>query len=502
MPSEHRLHPASIFFNLGKLAKDMLIPAVVVLFTAGRSDTWQTIGLILFVPYVLAAIVRYVSFRYRYDEHELVLRSGVFMRNERHIPYTRIQNLDAIQNVLHRMFGVVTVRLDTGAGKEPEGTFSVLPLAALEEMRRRVFVGRAATMEGQADATAPAVTEPGRVTLLTIPPRRLLVAGLIENRGMVLIAAALGVVYELGLMDGLFDRLFGDRTAGRGAIRRLAAAIFGRGTIPWTQVAIIGAIFIGALAAIRVLSMVWALVRLYGFTLTRAGEDLRAEYGLLTRVVATIPMRRIQTVTIFEGPWHQIGRLAAVRVRTASGQHESSGSEREWIAPILPREATRALLQTLLPEVAVDDVVWQPVHPRGVVRATRLAVFFAVVAAALFVRLLGWWDLLLMAVLIAWAAIAARQHVRRLSWAIAGDAVIVRGGWIWRHTSVARFTRIQGVRLAESPFDRRHRMASIHVDTAGAGSGGELGIPYLGRDVADGLFQRLSAAAAHTEFKW
>ena len=153
-------------------------------------------------------------------------------------------------------------------------------------------------------------------------------------------------------------------------------------------------------------------------------------------------------------------------------------------------------------EVAVDEVAWQPVHPRGVVRATRLAVFVAAVAAALFVRLLGWWDLLLMGVLVGWAAIAARQHVRRLSWAIAGDAVIVRGGWLWRHTTVARFTRIQGVTLAESPFDRRHRMASVHVDTAGAGSGDELAIPYLGRDVADALFQRLSAAAANTEFKW
>ena len=35
-----------------------------------------------------------------------------------------------------------------------------------------------------------------------------------------------------------------------------------------------------------------AAARLYGFHLTRAGDELRTEYGLFTRVSATIPVRR------------------------------------------------------------------------------------------------------------------------------------------------------------------------------------------------------------------
>src|SRR5687768_17895042 len=37
-------------------------------------------------------------------------------------------------------------------------------------------------------------------------------------------------------------------------------------------------------------------------SLTLAGEDLRTEYGLFTRVTATVPLRRVQAITIKAGP--------------------------------------------------------------------------------------------------------------------------------------------------------------------------------------------------------
>jgi putative membrane protein len=49
---------------------------------------------------------------------------------------------------------------------------------------------------------------------------------------------------------------------------------------------------------IRLLSTVWAVVRLYGFRLERTGDEVRTEYGLFTRMSATIPLRRIQTTSV------------------------------------------------------------------------------------------------------------------------------------------------------------------------------------------------------------
>jgi uncharacterized membrane protein YdbT with pleckstrin-like domain len=47
-----------------------------------------------------------------------------------------------VQNVLHRAFDVVEVRVETGGGKDEEARLSVLPRAAFDEMRQRVLEGR------------------------------------------------------------------------------------------------------------------------------------------------------------------------------------------------------------------------------------------------------------------------------------------------------------------------------------------------------------------------
>ena len=75
---------------------------------------------------------------------------------------------------------------------------------------------------------------------------------------------------------------------------------------------------------VRVLSMIWSALRLYEFRLSRVGEDLRTEYGLLTRVTATIPLRRVQTLTIREAPLQRLVERMSVRVETAGG-HAAPG---------------------------------------------------------------------------------------------------------------------------------------------------------------------------------
>ena len=78
-----------------------------------------------------------------------------------------------------------------------------------------------------------------------------------------------------------------------------------------------------------------------------------------------------------------------------------------------------------------------------------------------------------------------------------------RSGWWTRRVSIVRFAKIQTVSLAQSPFDRRHDMARLGVDTAGAGKvGHRLNIPFLPREVAVELHDRLATEAAKRSFRW
>ena len=119
---------------------------------------------------------------------------------------------------------------------------SVLPLADYEEMRRRVFAGK----EG---GETPAAAAPEGRTLLRLAPRELLLHGLVENRGFVLIAAAFGVIWELGQVSGVVDRIFGDLFRGlepsRGLLQDLWQAVLGQGGVPVGRIALTLAAFAG-----------------------------------------------------------------------------------------------------------------------------------------------------------------------------------------------------------------------------------------------------------------
>lgn len=525
MPSEQRLHPASLLFAFGRSVKAFAVPGLIAaLGLGGRApwrpnvggsdvpDTWEIWLMLLIIPSVLAAFARYFSFRLRYEDSELVIRSGILFRNERHIPYHRIQNLDAVQNILHRALRVIEVRIDTGASKEPEATISVVPEWAFADMRQRVFAGRAAPAPpaAAAAASAGAVSGPAAVqedsrTLLELPVRELLLCGFLENRGLVIVGALYGLLWEAGVLGPLWNRIFEDGYT-PGMVGRVMRTIAAGNRLPLAEIGVVLAGIGGLLVFVRLLSMGWAVLRLHGFRLSRVGGDLRSEYGLTTRVSATIPVRRVQSVTVREPLLYRAFSRAIVRVETAGGMAVPGGQQqkhREPLAPLIRTSELPALVREVLPEVDLGTLAWQPPHPRAFRRAVKPALLLAAVMVG---GATVWIDprAVFAAPLVAgWLVFLTYKQVQHLAWAATDDVVAFRSGWLGRGVTIVPVARVQAVRRIETPFDRRHRMGRVRVDTAGAGpTSHRIDIPYLPRDVAFALHDRLAAGAAASAFRW
>ncbi len=482
----------TVFFALGGELRTFLVPVIVATVTArSRGRGVETWFLIFLLPGLAMAAARYWFSTYRYDETELVVRTGIFFKNERHIPYARIQSVDAVQNVLHRFFGVVDVKVRTGTGGDAEATLSVLPLSALSEMRARVFEGKRASgaidagahrvepvagIAAATDAAAPERSEP----ILHLRPRELALSGVLDNRGWVVIGALSGLVWE----SGAFDR------------------IETWSSLPGSSWMVVAAVAAGLFVVSPVLSLVWATIRLYGFTLSRRGSDLFIEYGAFTRVTASIPLQRVQAVKIVQGLGHLWCGRAAVRVETAGGTGEKAGgAEREWIAPIIPVAALDGFVKQMLPAVSLGTVEWLPVDGQAYSRRARINAAIALVLGSASMPWTGWWAAVIIPVLLGWGIVGARQYVRHLGWARTDAAVYFRSGWLRRTITIVPLGKIQVVQMIESPFDRRYAMASVSVDTAGAGAHA-IDVPYLQQPVAEAMRVALAERAAATEYRW
>ncbi|MCC7018359.1 MAG: PH domain-containing protein [Ardenticatenales bacterium] len=492
-----RLHPLTIVFRAGGVLRNAVLATAAGAFAGELAWLWWLVP--FFGISLVAEVVGYARYRYRMAPEELIIEEGLLSRSVRTIPYARIQNVDTVQNVLHRLLGVAEVRIETASGQGAEATMRVLGLGEVEALRRFVMARRG----GAPIDVPPAQPAP----IVQLGPLEIIAHGLTRNQRAALFFAVIGIglnaVQWSGVGSDWWEHVAPANVIGwYGRLFRLDEL-----GLVWLAVAMGIALLAALVAVLTVIGALWTAAQLWHFTLTRDGEDLRARYGLFTRHVATIPRFRIQSVAIWDSPFYRWLDRIAVSVETAGGGKPGEGNaagKRTWLAPIWPRERLDALLAEVQPGFDAGALAWRGVHPGAAGRMRRRGWFVtALVASGLaaigwaavpFARWLGPAALI---VLGGWTVLDAPRTAAGLGWALTGDVFAVRNGWIRRTVAFARLGKIQSVSLHASPFDRRAGMASVRIDTAGRTDGEHaLVVPFLARSDAEALRDALSAAAA------
>lgn len=490
---ERRLHPLSWLFVLIASLKQFVLPLLILVIFGGRDeDRYELIGALgVIAVLVVASVWRYFTYRYRVGDDSLQVRSGVFERSLREIPFSRIHNVALHQSLLHRLFGVAEVRLESAGGTRPEAEMRVLRMR--EALALEALVRRHARAAGEDAATDQATGEdPG--TLLELSLGEVIRHGLISNRGMVVIGAGFAAISQVNpdLVGGLIERwattLLGSLDlAHMGFMQYLVGGL---------------SLALGFVLLLQGLSVALSLMQYYRFRLLETGPRLTTERGLLTRIRTSAARRRIQAWTLREGLLQRLYRRRSLQVDTASSRYQSEQRAFRDLAPVARPERCDALIRHLLPDADWPLPGWQPLHPRAWWRMALPGVTLGLLAAAL----LGWrWGAVgLFGLLwIPWALLVAHRNGQRAGYAINDELVAVREGWWSRHWRFAEIDKLQVLRLRRSPLDRRTGMASLWLDTAGAGSfAPPLRIRFMSLDQASALQARLSVDIARRPLRW
>jgi putative membrane protein len=498
-----RLHPLSWLFVLLASPRQLVIPVVVmVLFGRRGQGSYELIGALGGLVLALNAVAQYYTYRFRIDKDGLRIRSGLFERTFRDIPFRRIHNVAVHQGVLHRVFGVAEVRLESAGGVTPEAQMRVLSLAdayaleALVKQRRHEAADSTDAVGDPRRGVRPADDAAVGEALLTLPPAELLRLGLISNRGMLVLAAMLGALAQ----------------SGSGVIARSAEwAVGWMVTVSGEGDAAIGApamllgasvLFVVFVLLLRVLSVALALLQFFGFRLSEQGGRLQVDAGLLTRIRGNTPVRRIQAFSLSETLLHRLFGRRTLRVDTAIIEEANKPRSLRDLVPVATPAHVDALLQRLFPELGWPDLPWQPLHPRA---WRRLLVPSAAMAIALTAAMVlrfgasGLGVLLVLPLLI----LRARTLARAARYAVTSTTVAVREGWLDRHWRFAEIRKLQAIELRQSPFDRRHGMATLWFDTAGATAREPpLRFRYLPEEDARALARSIGARIAEHRLRW
>jgi len=503
------LHPLSVIFSLVDLIKQNIIPAFLGIFGAAKGDLiYVGLALLFFVPTFIFALIRYFTIRYRISDGELVVQEGLIFRRVRTVPVERIQNIDMVQGILHRMLNLAEVRVETASGTKPEAVLKVLSLDEMERLREGVQLqkrtSQAASLDAapgatlaHPDSSARALSPVGSAAselLLKIPISWLAKAGFASNRGFVLVGLMLGFYFQFAQGNP------GDIDAGDLGLWNF---IPDDGS-PLVKAGVIAAGLAVGLVLLKLLGIGWYILRFFGYELRQVGDDFKISCGLLTKVSATVPRKRIQFISVHRGLIMRWMKLAAVRIETAGGAADDSENatttvSRRWFIPVLPESSVAEMIAELRPgiDLNMDGYQWIPLAKRAQSRFIRIAcVVSCVIVAATFLTF-GWqWAI---AALIAFPILIfyAIRKSQSVKYARTESGVVYRSGVLAKKTSFSFFEKIQAASWRQTPFDRRWQMATLSVDTAAAGPAQHvIDIKYLDQEIAEEEYKQIVAMAA------
>jgi putative membrane protein len=433
-----RTSPLSVGFELAAAA----FGALVVLATV--SSLWLI--LILAVSGglgIVGVVLRWVMRTYTVTEDRLVLDEGVLRRRHRVVPYARVQQVDVTQRLMHRLFDVASLYVETaGESGSTAVELSVLTRTDAEALQAFVLERRQATSRQDVARAEPVA--PQRV-LAEMSWEDLLLAGATSS-GVVIVPAVLA---GIGLPWIALGVARGEAPLATGLI---AVAVLVAGSLV-------------AAAVVATLSIVSTLLGDWAWTASEHGDDLRVRRGLLELRTQSLPRRRIQRITVIDNPLRRWLGVTSVVLHTAATP--GSGHVTTVRVPLVRRSELDAFLRSVMGYTwALPRLL--PRSPRARLRAVirRVAVLGLAFVGPVTVRPGVAWVLAPLALLgIPWGLVAHR----RAGLAVTDERVILASGVLHHRIDIAPRNRIQSTRTSSSPFQRQAGLVTLHVDLAGRG---------------------------------
>jgi putative membrane protein len=503
-----RLHPAYVLTGLIRNLRGLILPLAFILISRGLQgdSVFYGISLVVALGAGLMSYVGWLYFRYALTPGGIRVRSGVVARQERSVPYERVQSVDVEEAPLERIFGIVRMRVETAAGGSSGSDIRLQALTredaealrveiTTRRQRARASAGTSvATSVGAAPDAAPvdpfAAYTPAQHAASAAEGEGELVRRL--STGTLLIAGATSgrIGPAAALIGAAFQ--FGDELIPEAWWERVPAYADGF-SLEWV-VAL--SILVGVVAWL--LAIVSTILAFAGFELRLAGDQLHLAYGLIDRRRSTIPVRRIQAVRVEEGWLRQPFGLAELRFDSAG--YGSNAGDAGVLFPLLPRREIGALLETVCPAFAMD-VAASPAERLPARARSRY-----IVAATI-----GWLILIIILVVAFWWAPLAQVwwgvagltltplfavlgwlRFRDAGWALADDGrFLLRWRSIGRTTFITRRQRIQHRGLSSNPLQRRADLVTFHA--AVPGGGGHIALPHVDAGDAATLLRRLGS---------
>lgn len=502
-----RLHKLSPVFILLHVIWQAIFPLVFGIYTYSYRGDGSTENIMIAAGIIIPAfsILQYWFYHYWIKQDKIEIREGIIFKKSRKIPYTRIQNVNVSQNLLQRLLNVATLQLESASGGKPEAVMRVVGLDVVEHIKQKVRVVHSqseADIQGESEGAKVQSVEQEETSILhQMTLADVIKFGFISQKGIIYGAIVFGFLAQNQQFMANAVKYIGWFYT----MPDLTRITFAQGLVYISVIGLVLFVFL------QMMSVLWALLKFYRFEIGRHESRLHASMGLLSKISATVPLKKIQLYRINENPLHKFFKARTLTIETAGGVNtDKSGIVMRWLAPYIHKDKVTEFVSHIEPKIKVGSVSWQQLPYRSWKRVFKRKIIILTLIGLLFllltyipylsIRNYIWFVFPLM---IPVAYIYSKKYIRKTGFYYDEDVICFKSGVWFGKQSFVKVNKIQTLRLQQSPFDRMNNMATLEIDTAGSNILlHHVKIPYLENKDAYEIRNFLLNEIKRREFDW
>lgn len=475
MYKKYKLHPVSAVINFIKGLKELIIPFLIIAVANGfkieSNDFWEYIPLLIFllvlIFYLISGFIRWWTFVYWFEENELRVEYGLFIKKKRYIPFDRIQSFNYKESIFHRIFGLVQVMVETAGSTDgkPEVVLTAITreeASQIERETKKVNIEQISEneFEDKNQLEAVEVQQDLHEIIYKISAKDLFLLATTSNSiGVVIagVAAFISQVSEFIPYERIFEEL----------------SIF----IQFGFMLVLMTIFFTFLMA-WIVSIIITFINYYDFTVVQENDRIVITRGLLEKKRITIPKNRVQGIKIVENPIRQMVKYATVVVESASGgfgEHD----KKIMLFPIISNQRMLEPLRQLFPHFDFEmepDFIRPPKKAKPhFYRIDILWLLPIIGLCSYFFYPLGLFSILFVLPVL----MLRLWQYKTNGFIITGNQLTLRYRVISRVTFIAEKKRIQVVQSKQNYFQKRKNIASIQATVMSGITGATARVSHL-----------------------
>jgi len=446
----------------------------------GVTPTMMYLGLIaILVLLLIIAILKYLNFKFHLSKDDFHLATGIINKDNTIIPKSKIQNVYIKQNFLQQLINVVSVKIETAGDKKSEIEISALDKPTALLLKKKLFTK--ATIENEQNEYIDDTEVFFKVT-----PKRLLLEGLSQNH------------FKSFLL--IFTFAFGLYNEFKDFLEALELEKHIDDFVKLDEHTILNLIITNAIIVVVVIlisflfSVVKTFIINFNLEVVEHQKTIEINKGLFNKVSLSLTPSRIQNLVITTNRVKQYFNLHSLSVKQAMVNVKQ---QKNFKIVVLEKEQLNYLINKLLITYNSEGELGKPRPYFKRISALEMLVF-GVIINSLSVFFFGIEMLWINTIFIPFAILYVYFAFKKAYYVISDEFVTIGSGVIDTTTNILEIHKIQAVKIKQTIFQNRRRIASVVISTASK----SVTIPYVSKSEALAIYNFLLFKVESQDKDW